>query len=139
MLLAWMFFDLITVLETHYCYRPDSLPKRILSPWHPLVIGLTLFALLTCGGCRFWLSRMRKTGWALIPYLLGLMFTWFTAMYGVFVLPEYFLFCQGIAVVFFFAYFPFFVRFKQTAPPPLPSSEGRSTAARVAPDMGKGV
>jgi hypothetical protein len=66
---------------------------------------------------------MRSRAWALFPYLLGLMFTWSAAMYGVFAIPEYLLVFQVIAAVSFCCYFPVIVRFRPQLPPPLPTGD----------------
>ncbi len=119
MLLAWTFVALTTVLEVHYCTGSDPRVNSFSRPLDALVISLFLVAILTCGGCRFWLSRMRRPGWALIPYFLGLVFSWFTAMYGVFVLPEFALLFEGMGAVSLFFYFPVLVRLA-SSPPPVP-------------------
>jgi hypothetical protein len=108
MLTAWSLAVFTTTLETYYCMPRER--KSLQQPSVVFIASMFLVAILTSGGCRYWLSRMRDTGWALIPFLLGLIFTWFTAMYGVFVLPEFLVLFQVMALAFFVLYFPAFVR-----------------------------
>jgi hypothetical protein len=121
MFAVWLLAVVTTELEVHYMGQahgknphPSSYPSDV------LVIGIFVFSILSCVSVRFWLARMRHPGWALIPYFLGIFFTYLTPMYGLFVLPGYFLAFRLLGVLFFWIYFPVFVRFRPAPPPPLP-------------------
>jgi len=120
MFAAWAFAALTTELEVHFCQSPQTHHHPDPKPWDVFVIGMFVFAILTCVGPRLWLARMRHPGWALIPYFLGIFFTYLTPMYGLFLLPGYLLAFHILGVLFFWIYFPLFVRFRPALPPPLP-------------------
>ena len=95
----------------------EAHPVAFVHLQEPFEVGMLLFAIVSAGGCRFWLSRMRHPGWSLLPYLLGIFFAYLTPMYGIFLFRQLPLIFFVLGAVLFCLYFPIFVHLRPTPPP----------------------
>ena len=87
------------------------------------VACLIAISLVTCGGIRWWISRIRHPGWRLIPYWIGLLCAMFTWMFGIYLVLDWRLFFQILGSIWTLIYIPAFLTERKpepVRPPPIP-------------------
>jgi len=119
---TWLFVALLAVLMALYLTRGPKL-NTFSGRFDVFAAGMFLIPALVCGGFRFWLSRIRNSWLALLPFCGGLFFAWQAEIYGIFLLPEFYMIFQILSAVLFLLYLPVFVKLREL-PPPLPTTKG---------------
>ena len=121
---SWGFAAVSQVADVVYLVNPKDVERIRAHHTPPLLLaGLIAFSLITCGGFRWWISRIRSLGWRLIPFWLGLFCAMLTWMFGIYVAPEWLVFFQALGYIWMVIYFPPFLgetRPLPAPPPPLP-------------------
>jgi hypothetical protein len=123
MWILWVFWSLMAVLGAKFLPMNVAKLNSFSRPFFEVFnLGLLFFAIVLCGGFRFWLARIRNSWIALIPFFLGMLFAYNTGNYGVYLVPEFCLFYQVLCGIFFAVYLPLFINLespiqKQILPP----------------------
>jgi hypothetical protein len=124
MWLIWLFFALLATLMAHYLTKDISTLNSFSKPFGVYGAGMCVIPVLICGSLRLWLSRIRNPWLALLPFLIGVFFSWQAGLYGVYLLPEFYIVYQVLSVILFAVYLPLFVRLR-----PAPSNNEPTTAS----------
>ncbi|MCD6051474.1 MAG: hypothetical protein K0Q55_2883 [Verrucomicrobia bacterium] len=120
---AWIIAVLLSILMTTVLSKGVAKLNSFAVPFDLFPIGIAVIPTVICFGCRFWFSRMKSPWLALFPYGLGLFFALQAGLYGIFLVPEYFIVYRILGVVLYLGLFPLFMKQKagNPLPPPIPS------------------
>src|SRR4051794_36959464 len=106
MWLTWLVAVFLAIMMAVYLTRDISPLNSFSKPFGTFAIGMFLIPIFICGALRFWLSRIRNPWLALFPFATGLIFAWQAGVYGIFLLPEFFIVFQILSGILFVIYLP---------------------------------
>jgi hypothetical protein len=120
---AWCGTAFLTLLMSIMLSKGITKLNTFSVPFDLFPIGMMCIPTLICGSLRFWIAHIRNPWLALLPYLLGVFFVMQTALYGVFLVPEFCVVYQALSVALWLLYVPVFTRLAPAIPPALPRSQ----------------
>jgi hypothetical protein len=107
----------------HYLTKGISGLNSFSKPFDVFATGMCVIPVIICGGLRFWVSRIGNPWLALLPFLIGVFFSWQAGLYGIFLCPEFYIIFQILSAILFAIYLPPFVKLR-----PAPSNKEPTTA-----------
>jgi hypothetical protein len=114
MWLIWVVMGLLSLLMAHFLV-PGAQRLNSLQPRNMIfAIGMLVIPIVICGGFRLWLSHCKNPWLALIPYFLGVFFAQQAGLYGIFLVPEFWLIFQILSAWLLLLYLPLFVKLRQS-------------------------